>query len=60
MSNGFSSLLILYNRAFFFLFQRLFNTISSRFQYRFNILSFRQIQCKSVEPQKPFSNTNQA
>ena len=60
MSNGFSSLLIFYNRAFFRLFQRLFNIISSRFQYRFNILSFRQIQCKSVEPQKPFSNTNQA
>ena len=45
-----SQLLIFYNRAFFLLFQACFNALSMSFQ----------IQCKSVEPQKSFSNTNQA
>ena len=45
-----SQLLIFYNRAFLAAFQAYFNALSMSFQ----------IQCKSVEPQKSFSKTNQA
>ena len=45
-----SQLLIFYNRAFSTAFQAYFNALSMSFQ----------IQCKSVEPQKSFSKTNQA
>lgn len=45
-----SQLLIFYNRVFSAAFQACFNALSMSFQ----------IQCKSVEPQKPFSKTNQA
>lgn len=42
MSNRISSLLIFYNRVFFRLFQRLFNTISSRCQCSLNIIFFKR------------------